>query len=207
MYAEMLVAGLRSSATGAIPQRGSKDGHQVVMQGHARFLQAVLDGNVYSGSNPAGTAVTTQAGLSATTPALTLYNPIGSQKLLVMWSCNVIITASPAAACGLMLAANSPAAAAPTSVTAGVVQNALLHSTQTGVGLCYRVATLAAAPVAVRYMGGVTGASAIGGVVLQDFIDGQLVVGPGVALSIQATSAAAIIAQFIWEEIPLSMAS
>ena len=147
------------------PLRGDLTSALVVQDAHARFQEAVLAGNVFIGANLAGTAVTTQAGLSATTPALTLYNPPGSTVNLVLWSFGGAIQASPAAAATVMLAMNLPALA---GVTTGpvTVTNALITNANIGLGLtgtstvttlasgnqgqCYRVCTLSAAPLAVH---------------------------------------------------------
>jgi hypothetical protein len=183
--------------------RSGRSGELMVGDAHAKYQEAVFRGNVFLGSDLGGTAVTTQAGLSATTPALTLYNPIGSGKNLVLLSATADFTAAPAAACGLMLAYNLASAAAPTMTTAATVTNALLGNTSVGVASCARVSTLAAAPLFLRAMGGTTGAAAIGGVQIIDHIDGEIIVGPGVAVSIQATSAGAIIASITWEEVSI----
>jgi hypothetical protein len=192
------------NADGANPDvRSLRSGEIGVADVHAKYQEAVVRGNVFIGADLGGTPVTTQAGLSATTPALTLYNPVGSGKNLVLLSTTVDITSAPAAACGIMLAYNLASAAAPTMTTLATVTNALLGNTSLGVASCARVSTLAAAPLAIRNIGGTTGAAAIGGVQLIDHIDGEIVVGPGVAVSIQATSAAAIIASMTWEEVPI----
>jgi len=186
-------ADLRLTKTGAI----------VTAQGHASYTQAVQDGNVYIGANLGGTSVTTQAGLSATTPALTLYNPVGSGVNLVLMTVTIDITTSPAAAAGLMLAYNLASAAAPTATTLANVTSALVGKGNLPIGQCYRIATLAAAPLACRFIGGSTGANGISGVQLIDKVDGGLHLEPGVALSVQATSATAILASFTWEEVEI----
>lgn len=181
---------------------------QAVIQAHGRYLDAALRGNLYFGANALGTPVTTQAGLSATTPALTLYNPQGSGVLLALYGVTIDVTTSPAAACGFALAANDPTAAAPSSVTNATIYNALSPGgPAVGAGRCYRIATLAAAPVAFRMLGGVTGASAISGVLLDVDLGGSVVIPEGGCVSIQSTTAAAIIAQFLWEEIASSLAA
>lgn len=201
------------------PLRGSQTGALVTTDAHARFQEAVMNGNVWIGANPSGTAVTTQAGVSATTPALTLFNPVTSNVNLVLWHAECIFTAAPAAACGVMLAYNFPALAGvptgPTTVTNANITNALISqgiygsstavTTQSGSqGQCYRVSTLSAAPVAFRYCFGTSGAAAIGGMSFRDQIDGAVVVPPGVAISIQTTSADAVLCAFCWEEIVIS---
>lgn len=184
---------LRLNSTGAL----------ITAAGFPAYEQMVLDGNVYIGANLGGTPVTTQVGLSATTPALTLYNPIGSGVNLVLITTTVNITASPAAAAGLMLAYNFASAAAPSATTLANVTNAKIGTAKQPIGQCYRICTLAAAPIYTRSMGGPIGAASTSGVVLRDNIDGEIVLSPGVAISVQSTSAAAIIATFTWKEQPI----
>ena len=75
--------------------RINRSGDVVVSQGHEEL---VLEEKVFIGANLGGTPVTTQAGLSATTPALTLYNPVGSGVNLVPLSVTIDIKTAPAAA-------------------------------------------------------------------------------------------------------------
>jgi hypothetical protein len=179
-----------------------------VSDGYGRYVDAVLRGNVYYGANLLGTPVTTQAGLSATTPALALYNPQGSNVVLALYNVGIAVTSSPAGAVGFCLAANSITAAAPTNVTNATIYNALQLGGQVqGKGQCYRIATLAAAPVAFRTLGCVTGASSISPVLLDVDLAGSVVLEPGACISIQSTAAAAIVAHVLWEEIPLAMAA
>jgi hypothetical protein len=218
MQIEVLV-GPQFASDGAYPKlRGSKDGSLVTIDGHARYQEAVKRGNVWIGANLAGTAVTTQAGLSATTPALTLYNPFNSPVDLVLWYFEAAFQAAPAAASAVMLAYNNTSLAGvptgPTAVTLTAVTNARLGvgstgsatvvSTQGGTGpwgQCYRVATLSAAPLAFRTPFGTSGAAAIGGMVFHDQIDGAIVIPPGVAVSVQTSSAASVVCAFGWEEV------
>ena len=183
--------------------RMGRSGELIVSQGHAHHKEAVTAGNVWIGANLGGTPVTTQAGLSATTPALTLYNPTGSGVNLVLQSITIDITTSPAAASGIMLAYNLSNAAAPTLTTLANVTNALLTKNGQPIGQCARVSTLAAAPLACRFLGGVTGASAIGGLQLIDNMEGEIILPPGVAVSIQTTAALACLCSITWEEVPI----
>ena len=194
--------GKTNNSKGSNPDlRSGNGGELIVGNAGAKYMEAVLNGNVYIGANLGGTPVTTQAGLSATTPALALYNPIGSGVNLVLLTVTVDITTSPAAASGLMLAYNLANAAAPTLTTLANVTNALVGNLKLPVGQCARVSTLAAAPLALRMLGGTTGAAAIGGVQLIDKVDGEIIITPGVAISIQATSATALLSSFTWEEV------
>lgn len=192
--------------------RAGQTGGLVTQDAHARFQEAVLQGNVWIGSNASGTPVTTQAGVSATTPALVLYNPINSPVNLVLWEFGCVFTAAPAAAAAVMLAYNMPsktgAPLAPITTTLASITNAMIGwNTQAvnlsngGWGQCYAISTLSAAPVAFRYCFGTTGAAAISGMTGIDHIDGAVIVPPGVAISVQASSAAAVLCHFMWEEL------
>jgi len=181
--------------------RVSRDGSLVIQEGHGKYQEAALRGNVWSCSNAAGTSVTTQAGLSHTTPMLTLYNPTGSNKALVLLEVNVTPTAAPAAAAGLMLAYNVATGTAPVHTTAANYMNASMGIGGTPTAVCDRVATLLAPPVAFRYFGGTTGAAAISGATFTDNIDGKFIMPPGMAISIQTTSAVVGVGHFVWEEI------
>lgn len=172
---------------------------------HGRYMRAVLVGNVYIGANPAGTPVTTQAGLSATTPAFTLYNPVGSGVNLVLYTFTVTATTAPAAITAFAYALNLPTAAAPTSTTAANVINAN-GQTSIGKGQAYRVATLAAAPVAYRYPFNISAASLVAAYSVVDDIAGAIILTPGVCFSIQTLAAAAILCSCTWEEVPTTYA-
>jgi hypothetical protein len=199
-----LIVGPTVNADGSAPlQRAGRTGETMVSDTHAHFAEAAARGNAFIGADLGGTPVTTQAGLSATTPALTLYNPVGSGKNLIVMNVNISVTAAPAANCNFWLAYNLATAAAPSSVTAATVTPAVLGNTNTGVAGCYRVATLPAAPLMIETIGTIPAATTVSGFVLDKNIDGRIVVGPGVALSIQTGSAAAIVAAITWEEIPL----
>lgn len=195
--------GTRTISDGALGAvRLTRDGSLANQESHAKYQEPVMRGNVFTCSDLSGTAVTTKAGLDAAAPMLTLSNPAGSGKALVLIETAVDITASPAGAVGFSLAFNSvTSTAAPTTTTAATVQNANLGLTTTPSGNCYRVATLVGPPVAFRYIGGTTGASAIGGYTLNDNSDGKVIIPPGVTISIQTTAAAAGVGHFLWEEI------
>jgi len=181
--------------------RLSRSGSVVTSQSGGQYTEASLGGNMYIGSDLGGTAVTTQGGLSATTPALTLYNPVGSGVNLSLMTVTIGVTASPAAAATFMLAYNLATAAAPTLTTLANVTNAQLTKNGQPIGQCARVSTLAAAPLAFRFLGGTAGAAGIESTNLVDHVDGEVIIPPGVAISVQSTSAAAILASFTWEEI------
>ncbi len=198
--AEMFVVAPRFGQTGALTQRSGNGGHQVVQDGLPRYAQAVLDGNVYIGANTAGVA--TQGSMSATTPPLTLYNPIGSSVALVLLNFTAGVTVAPGGAATIALALNTLGAAAPSSVTLATIVNA--NGTTPGAprGQCYRIATLAAAPLAVRWSATFDATGGISAHSIADDIAGGLVLLPGACLSVQSlTTALTLVASFTWQEV------
>lgn len=196
-----------SFSPGGPPASGMGDGTMRVGDAHGKYVEAVYRGNVWIGSNLGGTPVTTQAGLSATTPALTLFNPADSKVNLFLLNVGIGIAAAPAAACALFLAYNVPNLAgvptAPVTTTTANVINAKLGSAGAPVGQCYRVSTLSAAPLLLAPLGGTTGAAAIGGVPLWFDLGGIVCISPGYAVSVQTSSAASLTGAFVWEELPI----
>jgi hypothetical protein len=168
-------------------------------------------GNSFYCSNLAGTPVTTVAGLSAAGPALFLTNPYGSTKNLVILDVGINITASPAAAAGFFLAYSTAPLESEVLFSSNVVVipariPSVVYSTTSQVtlsqGQCSGggASSIKWTPIAFRYLGGTTGASGIGGVLLTDMTQGKVVIPPGVTVSIQAKTAAAISAHLLWRE-------
>lgn len=151
--------------------------------------------------------VNTQAGISVTSPTITLYNLPSSGKNLVLLDVGINIVSAPAAASDFMLAFST--SVAPSTTTSanyfGIVTPALVgKSTTTAIAQCWLVTNIPslAVPKPFRYLGGTTGAAAISGFKLFDETNGKVVVPPGVVISVQATSAAAIQGHLLWREEP-----
>lgn len=187
--------------------RLSRLGAFMVAPVSARFQEAVLRGNCYAVANQAG--VTSQAGLSATTPVLTLFNPPSSGVNCVLWYAGATFSVAFAAASAVHLAANTNTAAATTTGTATTAhRNLLLGSSNGCKATPLLAATLPAAPVAVATLGmGLTGAITTVPQLqtLERWFDGGIVLKPNTAVSIQtstASGASGTWCEFIWEEVP-----
>lgn len=174
----------------------------------ARFQEAVLRGNCYGVCNQAG--ITTQAGLSATTPALTLHNPAGSNKNAVIWYASADFEVAFAAGAAVFLAVNTLTTAAAVSGTLTTAhRNLLLGAPGNGAVIPYLAATLPAAPVGLMVLGmGLTGAITVEtiGKKVGGWLDGSIIMGPNTAISIQtrtASGASATFCTFLWEEIEI----
>lgn len=157
---------------------------------------------VYVASTQAGQATST--GLSTTQTGITLTNPSGSGKTLVLLQLNGAVSAAPAGAAPLVLAANvNPVAAAVTQTTPLTVRKANLGVSGTGAGLAASAVTLPAAPVVVAAIQAPVAGSAITPGPINVSFDGSLCVAPGCAISLSSiTTAVTGIWSLVWEEIP-----
>ena len=205
--------GPQSSADGTYASlRGGKQGEGIVSELSPRLYEQAYRGNVFLAANQTG--VTTQAGLSATTPALTLFNPKGNGKNLVLLFAGCVETVANAAASIVWLGININTAAAAvtgTAVTnssaAAIVTSALLGNNSLPSASVFTAATLPAAPVAVATLGTMyTGAITTipYQATLGRWFDGSIIVTPGAAVSFQtstASGASGFFGEFIWQEV------
>lgn len=187
--------------------RASRFGALLTAPMSASLQEAVRRGFAFGWCSQTG--VTSQAGLSATTPVGTLYNPAGSGKNAVLWFAGAVFTVAPATAGAVWLAVNTNTVAAATTGTASVThKNLLLGSANNPVCVPLLAATLPAAPVALCLLGAnLTGAiTTIGNAAtLGRWFNGSVILTPGTALSIQtgvASGASGTFCEYIWEEIP-----
>lgn len=196
--------GPTAKADGSVALRGrvDKTNARVITNAHGVYHEAASRGRIFTGSNLLGTAVTTQAGLSATTPALTLSNPTNSGYYASLLQITIALNAAPAAATTLCLALNSNAAAPTSTTVANIVNGSNGGPVNNAVG-CFRVATLAAAPVATKFLAFVTAAALVDSNTFVIDLGGSDLLLPGSQWSIQATTAVAIFASFTWEEVPI----
>jgi len=174
------------------------------------FSRAVEKGNVYIVANQTG--VTSQAGLSATTPVLTLYNPLGSGVSGRLWFAAAHFEVAFGAAASVWLAAGtSTVAAAVTGTLTTAHRNMKLGglNAQGNKLVPFLASTLPAAPVAIDLLGvGLTGAITTVPALapMGKWYNGGMLIQPGTNLSIQTSTASgtnATLCVYIWEEVPL----
>lgn len=203
------VVGKQTMANGGQGRlRQSPNGSIIVEGGGAYFQEAVRNGKVFGVCNQAG--ITTQAGLSATTPALTLANPVGSGVNCVLWYASATFSVAFAAAAAVWAAVGTNlAAAAVTGTQTTAHRNLLLGGGQPSV-VPLLAATLPAAPVGISLMGmGLTGAiTTVPQLdVMERWFNGAIILQPGSNFSIQtstASGATGTFCEYIWEEVPTS---
>ncbi len=198
------------------PLRGDSTGALVTTDGHARFHEAVVNGAVWHAATQAG--VTLNAGIG-NTPIFCLFNPINSPVYLVVWHVDIVFTGSGAANKFMLTYVPPNVAGVPTgasSVTSANVTNGILSAIQSGSatavtsqgpwGQAYSACTLSASSLnlAFAFPLGSTGATTIGGMNNRIQCDGNVVIPPGVAMTVQCVAAATLgFAAACWEEVPI----
>lgn len=161
-------------------------------QTQANLQDAVERGNVWSVASQAG--VTTQAGLSATTPVLTIYNPLGSNVNGVLWYAAANFTVIFGAVAAVWVAAGTNASAAAVTGTPTTAHRNLKFGSGTNPKALQFLlaATLPAAPVGIHLLGvGLTGAVNLlpTGQNMCEWFNGSIIIAPGCNLSIQTSAA------------------
>lgn len=183
--------------------RGSREqGALLVQPSGGEFDEAVDRGNVYVAANQ--TTVTTQAGLSATTPALVVANRAGSGKVVKLWYAGCTSLVAWAAGAAVWLAqGGSAVAAAVVETTNATVRNAKTGDASMPAGVAIlAVSTLPAAPVAICQLGaGLTGliTTVPSAPPLGRWFNGALRLPPGFNWSIQSSTAGTLFCEFIVE--------
>ena len=168
------------------------------------FTAAVNAGRMFAICSQAG--VTSQAGLSATTPVLTLYNSSSTVNCR-LWYAGCTVTVSAATAGAVWLAANTvTSAAAVTGTAATAMRNMKLGGSAPSITPLL-AATLPAAPVGLCILG-VLKTGAITTIPEQPamgrWFNGGLIVANGTAITIQtgvASGASGLFCEYIWEEV------
>lgn len=184
----------------------NEDGNLLVNNFAALYQEAVLSGNVYSVANQTG--ITTTAGISATTPALTLYNPAGSGVKGVLVYAGCVNTVAFTAASVIWLGVNTSVSASPVTGTLTTAhRNNNLGKAAGNKVQAFLAATLPAAPVVIATLGvGLTGAITTATTIptLGREFKGAIIIGENTAISFQTSTASGtngFFGEFIWFEI------
>ena len=197
------------------PVRLGKTFSQAIMDAHARYYDAVRRGNVFMAVNTALGALTVNA-TSAT--GLILWNPPQSGKSLVLMRLMVAMGSLPAAASTLILTGGPLAVLPATAWTplAGTGNyNGVLpaHMGQQlankSIAYAASVANSIVSTTIQRYIpcgpAATLGASTVFPPFISDEIAGEIILGPGQVISLQAlTTAITVGASLTWEEVPVS---
>lgn len=185
--------------------RRSPEGGLYSSQITARYQAAVQRGNVYGVANQTG--VTSAAGLSVTTPVLTLANPIDSGVNAVLWYASALFSVVWPAVAEVWLAVGTDTTDdAVTGTLTTTHRNMLLGSGRNPNCSPFLAATLPATPVGLSLLGiGLEGPTNLmqGAPVMDRWFDGGVILKPGTNISIQCgtiSGASGMVCEYIWEE-------
>lgn len=182
----------------------SRRGHQMSENAFAAACEA---GRCFIVANQTG--VTSQAGLSGTTPVLTLWNPADSGVNARIWCVSAHFEVAFAAAASVWVAVGTNRVAAVVTGTLTTAhRNLKMGGTNAQGNKCVPMlaATLPAAPVAVALLGvGLTGAITTAPALLPmtRWFDGGFILQPGCNLSVQTSTASgtsSTLCEYVWEE-------
>lgn len=207
---QSLSDGTRSEA------RLAKTREIVISDAHGKYYEGVSRGKTYHACMQAGASLGTA--LTGTAVTMTVYNPVGSGVLCAIQGVSIGVTTimanpgAPANATSIFVHAVGAitTSAAPTATTAASIRNNLIGSAP-GVCSAFTAATLPAAPVVARVIGGMSvregtvAAFADTAYTITDYTDGKIVLLPNTSDTIQAIGAAISgVVCMDWEEIPIS---
>lgn len=193
---------IRKTNSGAqVPGRADWSGAYVATDAHARYMESVLQGNVFTASTQAGVALTTT--LSTTMTGIILTNPPNSGKYLLLTELIAALTTAPAGIATIGLAAvATPQVAETTHTTPLVVRNAIIGVTSSATGKVDSSSTVATTPVCVRAVpGGPVATGSVTSAYIKDEIAGAIGIAPGTAIGTFAlTTAISALLTLTWEE-------
>ena len=193
--------------------RLGRAGEQVVTELHGKYYEQNYRGNLFHATMAAGVILPAPGATAAN--ALTLANPAGSGKNLVLVSFDMVLTVIPGTPLtglyGLYVNSNPLAAAVTGTVLAP--QSGLIGGAQASVAKPLTTSTVPAAPVLLwPFCGKATGEAATANPITGvpsyhiDF-DGQVILAPGTAITPQQTVAdttnASVLCRIAWVEVPV----
>ena len=193
---------IRGSSGLFVPKGSEANGSLYVQQAASGYEAAVERGNVFHVASQA--TVVTQAGLSATTPGLTVANVNNSGQEIILWFAAWATLVSATAAFQAWLAYGDINATAVVNTTPSTtVRNAKTGAIGVPGGVTVDVvATLPAAPIAVALLGGASSAAVTAALQNAEgsrWFNGDRRLQPGSNWSIQTSTAGTIFSEFIFE--------
>jgi hypothetical protein len=202
------ITGPTTSADGSpARERFSRDGAQVVQDGHARYTETTLRGNVYSVMNSAAQALSLTG--TTTYTGLVVYNKVGSTKNLAIINVSYLQTTIATGVGGVALFYQAPAGSLPALTATNAANGALsgyLNSATSPSASVASSCTLAANPIVIKPMISIPWITAVsqGTYAYSDDLAGQFIVPPGGGVGIVAITTALTGYGFIsWEEVAL----
>lgn len=181
--------------------RQETSGGLIVSKYLADYGQAVIDGIAFSAANQAAQAVS--VGLATSYTGLLLYNPVGSNVIVIPKFVKVGLAAAPAAAANIGLIAGSSVLSVTTPLT---VRSNQIGGAVPSAANAFSIATLAAAPVWLMPLVDAFTAAAFPPATPPIDLKGAFQLMPGGFIGIGASAAISMFGGFVWDELPLTSA-
>lgn len=166
------------------------------------FLEQARLGKMYHAASAGAVTLST---VSTTCTGLSLSNPWGSGKLLVVKQVDFVPSTAPAGASVVGLAIHTALSTTETvHTTPMVIHNAIAKGnvSSSSAGKADAASTLASTPLWLRPMGSVVAGSSISPAKYSDPTNGSIIIPPGGALSLSYLTTAAVgIASITWVEV------
>lgn len=182
------------------PIRLGADSELIMQALHARYVEQVVRGNMFSAANQAAQAIS--VALATTYTGLCLYNPVGSGRILVPNKIKFALSAAPAAVAPIGLIQGFAATGGVTTQTTKLtVQSNQIGSTAAGAGIALSAATIVTPTWLQQLLDGFT-AAALPAPTPPIDLDGLYAIYPGGFIAIAALTAVTGLGSIAWEEIP-----
>ena len=193
----------RSDGATTTSLRGAREGGLVVTPAGAPFAQNSIDGKTFTASMQAGASIGTA--LTATAITFTLYNPVGSGKIVSLLHVGVGITTAPASSSVATLVASYHATILPITNTDLTIRAARVGRNATGgnpAAKAYSATTLPATPVVIRVIGSIQATGGTESTNLCDNVNGAITLEEGGNVTLQCIGGAVSgIVSMTWEEL------
>lgn len=188
--------------------RQGREGDLVVQEGHARYQEGCVRGQIFS-SAVASVAPGTALG---TTPPFVLWNPPSSGKNLVVITTSLGYVSGTLGAGFIAYAAVISQLTVPSGGTELTVTQNILSLTK-GTGRAFSGSTVASTPIILRpgyFIGGLLVGTAFPMTLVKDEVAGEYVIPPGSVFVIQGVTAAGgtplVAIGGSWQEVPTQLA-
>ena len=206
MIAELKVGPQVAADGSQVTGRATKDASVVTVDGHGKYLEALLRGNTYI-LGVSGATATVYAGAAAGTPLLAIHNPSNSGKVLNVLGLYISNRVAPSAAGVATFGIYGGPSAQPTG-TQTVPRNMLTLTQSGSIAIGFANAALTGS-TALNYLASPFAyywATAAGAVDICSYCDlaGMFIVAPGNQLAIGASAAltsATWDVSWVWEEL------
>ncbi len=178
-----------------IESRAGRTGEQIVQQLHGRYFESMRTGLMFSSANQAAQAIS--VALATTYTGILLYNPAGSNRILVPNKIKFAVSVAQVAIATVGLIAGSTMTTQTTQLT---IQNNQIGNTMVGVGKCMSAATIGTPTWIAHNIDGFTAGALSAPTPMVD-LDGAFGILPGSFIAIGALTALTGLGFISWEEI------